>query len=157
MATTPPQCDRTSYPGMMPRECVILSAWLKLHEPEYDRFEYNRRIGAGVDPGPAWADNIRQMAVQNSQLRIDAIGWNGATPTIIEVKDEAGPTAIGQLLSYDAVWQVDYPGTPTPALILVTDHLQANMATVAQARGIRVDVVPVPASAMPATPYYRPA
>ena len=157
MATTPPQCDRGKYPGLMPRECVLLAAWLRQHEAEYDRFDYNVRIGAGVDPGPSWSDDIRRMAVANSQLRIDAIAWNGNSPTLIEVKDEAGPTAIGQLLSYDAVWQADNPGTPTPALILVTDHLQANMGTVAQARGIRVDLVPVPASAMPPKPYYRPA
>lgn len=157
MASTPPQCDRGKYPGLMPRECVILAAWLREHEPEYDRFEYNVRVGRGVDPGASWPDHLRQMAMLNSQMRIDAVGWQADTPTLIEVKDQAGPTAMGQLLAYEALWRVERPGAPTPALLLVTDHLQPNMATVAEARGIRVDVVPVPASAMPSAPYYRPA
>src|SRR5215467_5095244 len=154
MPTIPPQCDRLSYPGLMPNECVILSAWLRVHESDYERFDYNTRIGAGVDPGPTWGPDIRRMAVMNSQLRIDAIGWVGNQASLIEVKQDANVTAIGQLLTYDAVWRMDNPSLPPPHLIVVSNTLQPNMGAVTSARGIRPDVVPVDAGKLQSKPYY---
>ena len=93
------QADRLRFPGMLPREILIFKTWLAQHEAEYDRFDYNFRIGAGQDPGPTWPDYIRKCAIENSQLRIDALAWKANAPTIIEVKDRAGASALGQLLT----------------------------------------------------------
>lgn len=130
------QQDRLSFPGMLPREILIFKNWLKLHEGEYDRFDYNVRIGAGVDPGPTWPDSVRKQAIANSQLRIDSVAWKGTTPTIIEVKDRAGASAIGQLVTYEAVWIKDNPGTPAPVLLMVTNRIQHNMLPVLAKAGI---------------------
>jgi hypothetical protein len=135
------QADRMKFPGMLPREILIFKNWLTQHEAEYDRFDYNFRIGAGVDPGPTWPDYVRQCAIQNTQLRIDAVAWKANAPTIIEVKDRAGASAIGQLATYEAVWIKDNPQGPAPVCILVTNRLQVNMAAVLQKSGFRCDVV----------------
>jgi hypothetical protein len=135
------QQDRLRFPGMLPREILIFKNWLKLHEAEYDRFDYNFRIGAGSDPGPTWPDEIRRCAIMNTQLRLDAVAWKGNAPTIIEVKDRAGASAIGQLVTYEAVWIKDNPQGPAPQCILVTNRLQLNMGPVIQKAGLRCDVV----------------
>lgn len=142
------QQDRLSFPGMLPREILIFKNWLTLHETEYDRFDYNTRIGSGVDPGPTWPDYVRQCAVMNSQLRLDAVAWKGSNPTLIEVKDRAGASALGQLLTYEAVWLRDFPTGPPPLLILVTNRIQVNMGPLITKAGVRLDVVPTDFSSL---------
>jgi hypothetical protein len=135
------QSERLRFPGMLPREILIWQNWLKLHEREYDRFDYNMRIGAGYDPGPTWPDYIRAMAVKNSQLRLDAVLWVQNLPTIVEVKDRCGASALGQLLTYEAVWLHDFPQGPAPKLVLVTNRLQLNMWPLIRKSGVHCDVV----------------
>lgn len=136
------QADRLTFPGMLPREILIFKNWLKLYETLYDRFDYNMRIGAGQDPGPTWPDYVRQCAIVNSQLRLDAVAWKGAQPTLIEVKDRAGASALGQLLTYEAVWLRDFPNGPAPALILVTNRIQLNMGPLITKAGVTLAMVP---------------
>lgn len=145
-ATTPAQLLqdlRLKFPGMLPRECLIFAEWLKAHGDEFDTYDFNRRIGAGHDPGASWPDYVRVQAIANTQLRIDAVAMKAGAPTIIEVKDRAGASAIGQLVTYDAVWREDYPTGPAPALILVTNRVQPNILPLIRRANIRLDVVPV--------------
>lgn len=140
--------DRLSFPGLLPREVLIIKAWLQLHAKEYDSFDFNRRIGDGYDPGPGYEDHLRRMAVANTMLRLDAVGYKGKQPTIIEVKDRAGASAVGQLLTYEAVWLHDYPDTPAPKLILVTNRLQPNIIHVLDKSGVDLNVVQVDFSSL---------
>ncbi|MGH9402857.1 MAG: hypothetical protein ACRD2P_12205 [Terriglobia bacterium] len=148
------QADRLTFPGMLPREILIFKNWLAMHETEYDKFDYNVRIGAGVDPGAVWPDYVRQQAIANSQLRIDAIAWKAEQPTIIEVKDRAGASAIGQIVTYEAVWLKDNAGSPAPKLLLVTNRLQHNTLPVLLKAGISFEQVPTDFSSLarPAPP-----
>lgn len=135
------QSERLKYPGLLPREIIVLRNWLKLHESEYTRFDYNVRLGSGDDPGPSWPDNIRQMAIMNTQKRADAVGWQGNQPTIIEVKDRATFAAIGQLAGYYALWHDSFSESPDPKLKLVCNRFQSDILAVVQFHGISLDVV----------------
>jgi hypothetical protein len=144
MATTPAQilqAERLKYPGMLPREIIIMRNWLKLHEAEYDRFAFNIRIGAGHDPGPVHEDNIRQMAIQNTQKRIDAVAYSGTGVTLIEVKDRAGFSAVGQLVGYDALWRQDHPTDPEPKLLLVCNRFVQDILPLLTRQHIELAVV----------------
>lgn len=133
---------------MLPREVLIFKNWLKAFEGNYDSFDYNVRIGAGRDPGPNWPPSVREQAIKASQLRIDAVAWNGAAPTLIEVKDRAGASAVGQLITYQAVWDTDHPGLPSPPLILVTNRIQDSILPIVQKAGIRLDQIPTDFSSL---------
>ncbi len=135
------QAERERFPGMLPREIVVFRAWLRLHEAEYDRFDYNMRIGAGNDPGPTYDETTRRMAIANSQKRIDAVGYKGLDVTIIEVKDRAQASAIGQLVTYDAIWRQDHATERPPTLLLVTNRLAPDLIPVLQRSGIRLELV----------------
>jgi|SRR5271156_6533847 len=149
------QSDRLKFPGMLPAEVVVFKAWLVLHEAEYERFDYNVRIGAGVDPGPSVPQYWRDLALASTQLRMDAVGWNGAQPTIIEVKRRATPANIGQLLTYAAVWAVDNPNSPKPILRLVANSYQPNIVGIANTSGIALDQVDADFSILRPTTYGR--
>lgn len=126
---------------MLPRECLIFRNWLKSHEAEYDSFDYNSRIGTGYDPGPGWEDSIRAMAIANSQKRLDVVAWRGPQAELIEVKDRAGASALGQLLTYAPLWHTAHPDLPRASMRLVTNRLQPDIGVVARYYGIAVDVV----------------
>jgi hypothetical protein len=125
---------------------------LRQHEGEYDRFDYNVRLGPGTDPGPTYADSVRQQAIANSQLRVDAVGWQGDVPTIIEVKENAGTSALGQILTYNVTWQLEHQGQSAPKLLVVTDRLQQSVRAPLAAHGVQVAVVRPDYSGLPGPP-----
>jgi hypothetical protein len=157
------EADRHKFPGMAPREVLIFRAWLALHQNEYDRFDYNVRVGNGTDPGPEFPAIYRQQYIENTQKRIDAVGWkiglrvqgralyqslgieqiaaSGAAPTIIEVKDRATASCMSQILTYKALWPFTFPNTPAPKLLLVTNRVAADMPLVLDATGITLEIV----------------
>jgi hypothetical protein len=135
------QADRLRYPGLLPREIIVLRAWLKLHESEYDSFDFNVRLGAGFDPGPTFPENIRKMAILNTQKRVDALGMKGSEATLIEVKDRATASAIGQLVMYDALWRHAKPTDPAPKLLLVANRVADDVPIVLTRAGIALSLV----------------
>lgn len=143
---------REKYPGMAPREAIIFRQWLFQRGAEYDRFDYNVRIGEGTDPGEKFSPSVRREYILNTQKRIDAVGWQGAQPTIVEVKDRATASCMSQLLTYKALWPVTFPNTPAPRLLLVTNRVSADMPFVLRANGIDFADVPADFSVLAANP-----
>jgi hypothetical protein len=142
-APTPRESDRLTFPALLPAEINVLRAWLRLHEGEYDRFDYNVRVGPGFDPGPALHPNDRQMAIDNTRKRIDALAWRGGQPTIIEVKDRAGLSCIGQLMGYVVHWNLEHPNGPRPYSLLVANRLAPGVEDVLNHHGLLFVLVDV--------------
>jgi len=142
--STPPkplESARLAYPAMLPNEIVVWQAWLKLHETEYDRFDYNTRVGPGYDPGGAVPGYIRDMAIKNTRKRIDAVAWQGSQPLIVEVKVRAGLSAIGQLLGYITHWKLENPHAPRPKALLVASQLAPGVQEVLQEHNLPFELV----------------
>lgn len=148
------QSERLKYEGMLPDEIIVFRTWLKLHEKDYDRFDFNVRTGKGEDPGPSFPDNTRQMAVKITQLRIDAVAWRQNVPTIIEVKRRAGPSNVGQLLTYSVTWREANRGTPRPQLLLICNTFSPEILSTLKEVGIQLEVVQADFSEL-ATPKRR--
>lgn len=146
MSTVPPtpQSERLTYPALLPAEINVLRAWLRLHEAEYTKFDYNVRVGPGFDPGPSSPDYIRKMARDSTRKRMDALAWAGSQPTIIEVKDRAGLSAVGQLMGYVVHWKIEHPHEVPPKALLVANRLAPGVAEVLQAHNIPFELVAVP-------------
>lgn len=126
---------------MRPVEATVMRLWLQQHEDEYDHFDYNVRVGPGRDPGPEYSDPVRKTAVLSSQLRLDAVGWKGDRPTLIEVKNYALVTAVSQLTLYAAVWELERPSGPKPGLLLVCTNAEPGVGNAAVAAGVALQVV----------------
>lgn len=137
------QADRLRFPGLLPREVLVLKAWLNLHEAEFDRFDYNVRLGEGNDPGSQFPQGIRDMAIKNTQKRVDAVAYKSDQPTLIEVKDRAGFSAIGQIVGYDALWRHQFPTTPAPKMLIVCNRFASDILPVLQRQGIEINQVDV--------------
>ncbi len=136
-----PLSEFSTYPAMLPAEVAIFKAWALAHGGEFDRFDFNVRVGKGNDPGATFNEAERRNAVMNSQKRIDAVAFDGKQPIIIEVKDRAGASALGELLTYRVLYGETFPGGPLPGMLLVTNSLQPDMDKVFRFFGIPWQIV----------------
>lgn len=158
------ESERAKFPAMQVDEILVWRNWLKLHEAEWqtlpqswidkragdvgnkpgptEKFDYNVRLGVNLDPGPDFPDNIRRAAIASRSLRIDAVGFTADTPTLFEVKRNAGPQNVGQLLTYFHLWQSAGLTTAAPSLRLVCASLSQHILPVTQATNIQIDLVP---------------
>jgi hypothetical protein len=126
---------------MRPREAAVMRNFLKQFEDAYDHFDYNVRIGPSRDVGPDYPDYVRKMAMQSSQLRLDAIAWDGDHATLIELKHYAWPGGVQQLALYGMVWAAENPQLPKPKLLLVCTGYDASVVPTAAAAGVTVQLI----------------
>src|SRR5260370_13493388 len=119
------QVDRLRLPGMQLREMLIWKNWLYGNSTRFDRYEYNVRLGDGVDPGPSYPDSSRRQWIANSMKRVDVVAVKGERVTIIEVEENPGLTAFGQLAGYVVLWRgrIANGGPPFVLLSLCFDKL----------------------------------
>jgi hypothetical protein len=158
------QADRLRFPGMQLREILIWKNWLYGNSTRFDRYEYNVRLGDGVDPGPSYPDSSRRQWIANSMKRVDVIAVKGERVTIIEVEENPGLTAFGQLAGYLTLWRrriqnggppavhlqlgvekffpADLPLDPSPAGFIVGARVGNDALAVAQSSNVAVEVVP---------------
>lgn len=158
------QEDRLRYAAMQPREILIWKNWLKANVLRFDRYEYNVRLGTGVDPGPTYEISSRRMWIANTMRRADVIAVVGQRVTIIEVEENPGIQAFGQLQGYSKLYRdrvrrggpptahvelgveeffpKDLPFDPDPALLLVCARIGNDAISVAEGSGVRFEVVP---------------
>jgi hypothetical protein len=140
-AASPFESERQTFPALLPAEILVWRAWLRLHQGEYDRFDYNARVGPGFDPGPSVPDYIRQMSVKNTKKRIDAVAWQGSAPLIVEVKVRAGLASIGQILGYNVHWKRENPHNIPPKMLLVANRLAEGVQEVLEAHNVPFELV----------------
>jgi hypothetical protein len=135
--------DRAKYPGMQVDEVLVWKAFLAAYGSQYDRFDYNTRLGAGSDPGPAVMEPYRSMSIKLSQFRIDAVGWQGGAPTIFEVERYAQPRNVGQVLTYRNAWQAQAASSVDPALAIVAASYNPNIQPTLDEHQITLYILPI--------------
>lgn len=90
-------------------------------------FEYDLRVGRGLDMGAAATGFEVRTAAALTTKRIDAIARSGSTIVIFEVKQRAGLGSIGQMIGYRDLYLQTFPTSTTVEMLLVTDQLQPDM------------------------------
>jgi len=135
------------FPHLMPHEIPIWEAWLDIHEHDYDTYEYDVRVGESITPPPDVDANIATMAVDLAKKRIDVVAWLNNKPTIIEIKDYAGLTAIGQLVSYPLLFIKEFPESLPPDIKLIASRLLPDVAYILTTYEIPFEIIkPAPIS-----------
>jgi hypothetical protein len=155
---------------MNPRDILVWKNWLYANSTRFDRYEYNVRLGDGVDPGPSYPDWARRMWTLNSMKRADVVAVKSGRVTIIEVEDNPGLTSFGQLSGYITFWRnrisnggppmvhkilgvedffpSNLPLDPNPSLLLVCARIGNDALAVARSSGVAVDVIPTDFSSL---------
>lgn len=136
-----PADDILTAQQILPLEKTVGRKWLLVHQAEYDRADFNVRVGKGVDIGPGYSAQFRKQAQDVSQRRIDIVLWKGNQPTIVELKDNIGISAAGQLELYQSLLPALYPGTPAALLIVVGNSIGPDLQAYYDSRSIKVFLV----------------
>jgi len=133
--------DNQRFPHLLPADIAVWKAFLALQLYPYSHIDYDVRVGEGRDPGPAFQPNIRSMALDLSRRRIDAIGYLANEIHIIEITQEAGTTAIGQLSVYPILYAQTYHPLKPLRCLLVCSALGTGIPPALENLGITVHIV----------------
>jgi len=110
------------YPHLMVSDVAIWERYLEKYGKEWDSFEYDVRVGEGITIPATETESMRIMAQALWEKRIDVVGRKGPRVFIIEVKPSAMLSAIGQVLSYQILFEERYPEQGPVRMMIVTDR-----------------------------------
>ena len=122
-------------------ESRIFRAWLAQHGAEYDHFEFNVRVGEGVQVAETTPEFVRELASAVSRPRIDVVAIVGDTVRILEVKVRAGLSSIGQVIGYRTLYFADHPATPRVELQIIAARTSPDVVRVLEENGIGLELV----------------
>jgi hypothetical protein len=98
----------SKYPHMFPRDIEIWHKFLEIYAADYEGFDYDLKVGSGIDYSWEPDKALRRGAFINSKKRIDAVGYQSDQIVIFEVKPDATASAIGQAVSYSHLYEKEY-------------------------------------------------
>jgi len=86
---------------MLPEDRDIWARYLSHFEDQFDRYEYDVLVGPKLDvPSTDLPPRIRMLAERVFALRVDVVAKRGEEVWVIEVKPNAGLSALGQVIAY---------------------------------------------------------
>jgi len=129
------------FPGMPLQESNLARAWLRENGLEYDRFDFNVRLGQGRPIADGLPVEIQRQAKLLSQLRADIVGYVLGRVDIIEVKDRAQSASLGQILAYQKLWNDANGGIAIRRLLIVARESHPDVEAVYKHAGVELDLV----------------
>ena len=131
------------FPHLLPKEVILWEKYLAVHQDEYLFFEYDIHVGKGAEL-PADVDPmIRKIALGLTRKRIDVVGHKAHSITLIELKPDAGLSAMGQLLAYLYLYQIEFRPTKKVLTHIVSDLIDVDTRNVARVYGINWTTVKI--------------
>jgi hypothetical protein len=118
------------FPHLLPDDIAVWQAFLKQCPARWHVIDYDVRVGPGTDPGDSVSPKYRQVGLELSQMRIDAVGHLPNIIEIVEITTQAGLKAIGQLVSYPILFHHDFAPPKTVRPLLVCTSLKPGISTV---------------------------
>lgn len=119
----------------------IWNRYIAKFEDAYDRVQYDFHVGNPPPFNPLMDDGTDTNQDMLYKLRIDVIGHKGANVDIIEVKPNAGPSAIGQVRAYKTLYERDEEPTGRVNMVIITDTLRPNMNFLSAADNVKLIII----------------
>lgn len=117
------------FPRLLPDDAAVLQRYLDKFGNQYTYLLYDVRVGLGRDVGVQDLPATRDMAIDLTQRRIDAVGQTKNEIHILEVTRIIGLKAIGQYFAYPCLYIRTFrPGLPVKPIIVAED-VQSDIQT----------------------------
>lgn len=127
-------------PHMSPQDLPIWNRYRDKHMMEWSAVYYDTALGVGGTLPDGEDAAAAAMWQRITRKRADAIIYTGREWIIVEVRANAGPGALGSILTYLALWRADPPDHLPVRGIVLTDRMDADTAHAAAATGIPVEI-----------------
>lgn len=111
------------YPHMLSEDVAIWERFLEKYGKLYSSFAYDVHVGGGLRDVEGLSDEHKYASMELVYKRIDVVGLFKDEVHIIEVKPDAGISAIGQVFCYEVLYRRDFKLLGTIRKVIVTDHL----------------------------------
>lgn len=122
-----PMPKNHKYPHLLPDDVKVWEQFLLDLPDLFQVLDYDVRVGDGRPMPDLPTPKLRRMATDLSQRRIDVVGHQDNTRTIIEVTHTAGLKAIGQMTAYPTLYRAKYPGSYRIKSLLVAGALESDI------------------------------
>ena len=127
---------------MLPSDVPLWHLFLDRHAGEFERFFYNVRVGGPDFTGMKVDLAMAKCWYASTAKRIDAIGEKKEEIWIIEVASSPYLRAVGQMVSYRFLWNLD-PKIKKPVKdVLLCYHLDADLEKVLKHYGVEILTIP---------------
>lgn len=122
------------YPHLLPGEIEIWERFLAKFPDMFDSFAYDVHVGEAevLYPGEP---KYQKLAEALLKRRIDVVATRNGEKSIIEIKPDAGATALGQVLFYKALYEREYEERIS-RLIIVSNRIDADSRYVYRLHGV---------------------
>jgi hypothetical protein len=101
-------------------------------------YEYDVRVGEGIEVRPEWGDEIARMAKLLTMKRIDVVARRPGETWIIEVKPHVGTGAYGQIRIYEKLLRAKLGENENIRLAFVCETIDPDVKKILDAEGIVV-------------------
>jgi len=129
---------------MLPPDVPLWHLFLDRYASNFERFFYNVRVG-GPDMTQVDADEaMKKMWYASTAKRIDAIGEKKKEIWIIEVAASPYLRAVGQMLTYRFLWDLDPKINKPVKDVLLCYHLDSDLEKVLKHNGVQILKIPAP-------------
>jgi hypothetical protein len=129
---------------MLPADVPLWHRFLDRYASNFERFFYNVRVG-GPDVSKIDGDEVlKRMWYLNTAKRIDAIGEKENELWIIEVASSPYLRAVGQMLTYHFLWDLDPKINKPIKDVLLCYYLDSDLEKVLKHHKVAVLTIPSP-------------
>lgn len=129
------------YPHMKPYDVAIWERFIEMWPDEYESCQYDYHVGDPPPFNPLMDDDedLNQDALY--RLKIDVVAHKNGEIDIIEIKPNAGASAIGQVKGYRDLYIRDEQPKEKINMVIITDRLRPNMLYLCQQENVELVVV----------------
>lgn len=110
------------YPHLGPEDAKIWTEFIVNNPAFFKAVEYDVRVGEGRDYSDYEEGPIKQDMEHLSKKRIDVVGFRSEEIWVIELKPNAGMSAIGQALSLADLYRDIAPREKVVLPVVITDE-----------------------------------
>lgn len=125
-------------PHMSERDFAIWQRYHHWRGKDFLRFYFDAAVGVGGVIPPGTNEKLAKTWTRLTQKRIDVIGIRKDAVWIIEVRDSAGSSALGAVLTYLHLLRDDNPFSLPLRGAILTDHSDGDFKRVIADFGIQL-------------------
>jgi len=120
-------------------ETIVSDTWLNEYGGSFERFAFNVPVWLNPPIKNATLSDVERRSEGPEPYRVDMVGSFGDEVELIEVKESANMTAIGQLLTYRMLFMRSYFGFRVVHLRIVCSAARDAIVESAKENGINLD------------------
>lgn len=136
------EVDRGSYPGLNTSSVDLWRKWLKYYQDAFVNFQYNVRVGQGIQAPAYLTPDEAKLWKMLTQKRIDVVAERFDETWIIEIMERPGLATVGQLVGYEHLGRQYLNVKNTVRTALICARLGHDMASIFKAQSVLVFLFP---------------